>query len=370
MRTVSKILLATGILLFLWAVVAITLVPVESGDAYPRYSSLRADPFGTKALYESLGSMPGVTVERNYRELSLLPLRPAPTVFILGESASNWAFSSEASLKTWEAMAGAGARVVFVFQPSLPALKANFEVFQKEKNPPSKEPQFTAKRWGVTVKLREVTARERAQMSRAPRESAAYFAPDASWTVMERDSKDGLPIQIEKPMGRGSIVVATQMFRLSNEGLREHADGPWIAALAGSNSRIVFDEYHHQVRDTTSVGTLLRRYRLQGAVAVLALLALLFIWRNATGLLPPRAIETDSTVAGWDAQQGLTALLERSIARQDLAAVALQEWKKSAGLRPPVSESRIAAMDQAAARWHDAPVEAYREIHRILTERK
>lgn len=372
MRNVFRVLIPIGVLVFLWAVVSIALVPVESGDAYPRYSTLRADPFGAKVLYESLGALPGLTVERNYRQMEILPLRPAPTVFVLGTPAPSWTFSPRQALESWEAMASAGARVVFVFQPSLPALKGNFDVFEREKKTGTGErkKQPVGERWGVEVRLREATARERAQMSRSPRESAAYFVADGSWTVVERDPKDGLAMQIEKRMGRGSIVAATQLFRLSNEGLREGRHGDWIATLAGPNTRIVFDEYHHQVRDTASVGTLLRRYRLHGAVAVLSLLALLFIWRNATGLLPPRASQAQTLVAGWDAQQGLTALLERSIRREDLTAVALREWKTSAGLRPAVPASREAAVEQAAAQWQDSPVEAYHEIHRILTERK
>jgi hypothetical protein len=295
-------------------------------------------------------------------------------VFLLGDFAPSWSFSSKQNLQSWERVAGSGARVVFVFQPSLPALKQNFQIFEKQKKITPVEPkvQPVTERWGVEVKLREVTAIERARLSRTPRESAVYFVVDNSWKVVERDPKDGLPVQIEKPIGRGSIVVATQLFRLSNEGLREHPNGAWIASLAGRNSRIVFDEYHHGVRDTASVGTLLRRYRLQGAVAVLSVLALLFIWRNATGLLPSRVPQTGaaSTVAGWDAQQGLTALLERSVRREDLTQVAFNEWKRSAGLRPAEPASRTAAVEQAAAQWRESPAQAYREIQRILTERK
>lgn len=373
MRIAFKVLIPAGILLFLWAVVSIVLTPIEAGDAYPPYSTLRADPLGAKVLYESLASMPGLTVERNYRQLEVLRLRPAPTVFVLGEYAPSWSFSAKQSLQSWERMAASGARVVFVFQPSLPALKQNFQIFQKEAKgtPPERKVQPVTERWGVEVKLREVTARERAQMERMPRGSAAYFVVDKTWTVVERHPKDGLPIQIEKRFGSGSIVVATQMFRLSNEGLREAPNGTWIASLTGPNQRIVFDEYHNGVRDTVSVGTLLRRYRLQGAVAVFALLALLFIWRNATGLLPARAPQAaTSAVTGWDAQQGLTALLERSVPREQLTQVAVTEWKRSAGLRPALPAARITAVDQAAAQWRESPAQAYREIDRILTERK
>ena len=34
----------------------------EQGDIYPAYSSLRADPLGTKVFYESLETLPGLSV--------------------------------------------------------------------------------------------------------------------------------------------------------------------------------------------------------------------------------------------------------------------------------------------------------------------
>ncbi len=41
--------------LFVTGLIQLILLRFESGDVYPPYSSLRADPLGCKALYESLG---------------------------------------------------------------------------------------------------------------------------------------------------------------------------------------------------------------------------------------------------------------------------------------------------------------------------
>jgi len=39
----------------------------QSGDIYPAYSSFRADPLGTKALYESFNRL--LAVEQNFKPL-------------------------------------------------------------------------------------------------------------------------------------------------------------------------------------------------------------------------------------------------------------------------------------------------------------
>ena len=39
---------------------------IERGDVFPAYSSLRSDPLGTRALYDSLEQLPGIRIERRF----------------------------------------------------------------------------------------------------------------------------------------------------------------------------------------------------------------------------------------------------------------------------------------------------------------
>ncbi len=375
MRSASRFLVPLLLVGFLWAMVAIVLIPVETGDVYPKYSSLRADPLGTRILYDSLSEMPGLRVERNFKNASRL-IGAKATILEIGWSGPSWFREPAPVVKEWEAIAASGARLVFVFQPSLPALEANFKVF--EQKPSARKPDAPVllaaveTRWGVKAKLRKAPAKERAAMDRNPRESALYFEPDPTWRVVERGPGE-LAEYIEKPMGKGSIVLVAQSFRVSNEGLREGVDAAWLSDLLGANARVIFDEFHNGVADTGSVGSLIGRYRLQGSVAVLLLIGILFIWRNASSLLPARenggAPAGAATRLGRDAQQGLTALLQRNIARADLTKVCFAEWTKSKALRPPVAPERAALAEQQAVAAR-TPVEAYRAIHHILTDRK
>ena len=54
-----------------------------AGDVYPRYSSLRSDPVGVRALYESLARLPWLTVERSFVPMERRRDAHA-TVFYLG----------------------------------------------------------------------------------------------------------------------------------------------------------------------------------------------------------------------------------------------------------------------------------------------
>jgi hypothetical protein len=374
MRAAYRFLAAVITLAFLWGALMIVMTPVETGDAYPRYSSLRADPLGAKLLFDSLQELPGVVVTRNYKPAPAIAHPASTTLLLLGLSGPGWFSTSEERVKQWENLASQGMRLVFVFEPALPALDADFSVFQKkqpeqDKSAPLRRPLQA--RWGVTVKLHRVPASKRAKMERLPRESAMYFEPDASWTVLER-GQGGVAVHIEKTIGRGSVVLASQGFQVSNEALREQARrGEWLAGLIGpGRSNIVFDEFSHGIAETGSVGSLIRRYHLQGAVFLLILAGLLFIWRNASSLLPARETQAAAMTSGRDARDGLTALLQRSVAAADLIVACWAEWRKDESIRPPVSTERLQRMENAIASMpaDRKPADGYRQLQNILTD--
>ena len=65
----------------------------EAGDVYAPYSSLRTDPLGCKALYDAFDLLPGVKVERHYLDLDDLVAGNGETVFFLGITPGQMAFT-------------------------------------------------------------------------------------------------------------------------------------------------------------------------------------------------------------------------------------------------------------------------------------
>ncbi len=74
MRTrLSWLVLWVGAAAFFYGLFHLFQLRFELGDIYPEYSSLRTDPLGTMALYESLQKLPGLSVGRDFSAENRLP---------------------------------------------------------------------------------------------------------------------------------------------------------------------------------------------------------------------------------------------------------------------------------------------------------
>src|SRR5215471_10934802 len=85
----NKMVFIGGLILlgfFIYGIVDLMLLRFEAGDVYPPYSSLRTDPLGAKAFYESIGSCCGLSVSRNYDSFSKLKDHSDAVILILGVS--------------------------------------------------------------------------------------------------------------------------------------------------------------------------------------------------------------------------------------------------------------------------------------------
>jgi len=100
-NTIAGVILALLLLFFVAGVTHLFLLRFESGDVYPAYSSLRSDPLGTGALFESLKNLDGVAVQRNYQPLKAITLEPQTTLFYLGASAASFEPASENMQLAW-----------------------------------------------------------------------------------------------------------------------------------------------------------------------------------------------------------------------------------------------------------------------------
>ena len=125
-----RIVLFLAVATFVAGLVRLVSLRFEYGDALPPYSSLRADPIGTKVLYESLGALDGVSVRRHF---GLMPEHAAEveqaygvdpndapmTLFCLGENVRRLdGRPPETRFIAFESVARAGGRVVISFQPA------------------------------------------------------------------------------------------------------------------------------------------------------------------------------------------------------------------------------------------------------------
>ena len=196
---------------------------------------------------------------------------------------------------------------------------------------------------------------------------------DLDWRVLYARGTD--PVMIERTLGRGAIIVATDSYFVSNEALRKERAADLLAWLPGEGRKVLFDETHLGVQQNPGIATLARRYGLQGGAVALLALAVLFIWKNSASFLPrdQTAVEA-APVLGRESAAGFENLLRRGIAPKNLLQTALDEWHKSSRLDArvtPARRERISAVVEAFnATEKPNLVETYREVTRILNRKK
>lgn len=360
------ILLVAG---FCFGLARLLVLRYSRGDAFPAYSSLRADPLGTKVLHESLRALPEHEVRRNERPLTRLGEGAGQTLLLLGYAGSYLPHKTRDAL---ERFVQTGGRLVVAMYPRHASSRG--EGRSPTPSPtPAKEAEPTPTPRGS--KWEEVLQRWDVALERAGAEkdmvavraggelpieehlswhSGLFFEPKhPDWQIIY-ESELG-PVVLERAFGRGSVVLAGDSYFVSNEALLVERAPALLVWLLGANRTVIFDESHLNVREDPGVAALLRRYGLTGFVAGFLLLLGLWLWRNATFALAPRPaharLEAEPAVSGRDSFSGFVRLLRRGIAPAQLLPTCLAEWKKtaSAGERIQLDEVALESADPVTA---------------------
>jgi hypothetical protein len=314
---------------FLAGVGMLFYLRTEAGDIYPAYSSLRADPSGSRALYESLETLDVLRVSRNYVPLD--QLHSSGAVFYIGAK-----LSALAEQPKFERLLNNGARIIIGFTPEQGELKAS--------------------PWGFGVKS---TVQKDGELLLHFQNLAA------DWTVLEK--RDGFPVVIERPFGKGSLVLSADSYPFSNEAMLSDRESAMLSRIIGDKREIVFDESHLGTEEEISVGALARRYHLQGVFLALLMLVGLFLWKSTSSFLPPPPdVEIMDAVSGRSSRLGLMNLLKRSVPATELLAVCSAEWLKTSRLNSP---SKLQRIQNALGSEQKDALRTYQTIYQILKER-
>jgi hypothetical protein len=389
LRTGSKaaaIIFIALLAFFLYGLTELFQMRFSSGDIYPPYSSLRADPIGTKAYYDALDEIPGLSVSRNFNNIP--KLEGNASFLLLGTDKNAVYHIEEKEVELLEAFVLKGGRLVMTFVPARPE-KRGEKPMEKEQQKKSERKKLIslADRWGFAIgsadkELVRGVKREAALASvkyRLPQNiswhSPIFFdKPSRDWESIYESA--GRPVVIEKKYGKGTIVLATDTYFASNEAILKERYPELLAWLVGPHKNIIFDETHLGIYKNPSMAELFRKYRLHGVFGGFLLLAVLFVWKNSRSLAPPfRNNETDNNMSsGKDYLSGFVSLLRRNIPARNILAVSAQEWKKSLR-KGSISEDKTERIDKIAGAFADKSakkeeqVNAYRLINKILSEK-
>ena len=432
-KTIMRCCFIALVLAFCYGLVQLFLLRFQSGDVYPPYSSLRSDPLGTRALYESLVLINPAAVSRNYNPFPDIQFEDTTSFMYLGATVFDPEAVSEDFAETVDQLTTAGGRLVLAFLPlgkSGPKCLPCDDNHQEEsessdgagskaetgpepdsdagpsaENAESKKPQtqeesaddldhpFAAfksvslkDQWGVSFEFDDTAEKQRraivsdASGAQSLSDSIAWHSTlyfdelDKSWRVLYRQY--GKPVIVERHYKEGSILLCADAFVFSNEALRSERHSEVLTRLIGPHNHIVFDEAHLGIHKVPGVAELIRRFGFHWFFASVALLFALFIWKNSASFVPPAddAMESNAN-QGRDSAQGLVSLLRRNIPKKNVLAVGIAEWKKSFGytLEGSIHSAEQATIatkvEQAAERNHPDPVKAYNTICKLLMKR-
>jgi hypothetical protein len=365
---------------------------VGQGDIFPAYSSLRADPLGTRVFHDSLAELPGLRVGRRFRPLAQLEAFPPRVVVLAGLDSYDWKMFTPEEFTALDAAVRGGSRLVIALGAEQ---KTDDEWTENKKEEKSAAPHEGGKKfsepprerdapaapaikfvdlarvWGVELKRRWLAGEARRASDASPElpeglrwGSDIYFqlAPGGPWRVLYE--RGGQPVLLEMPCGRGSIVLAADSYFLSNEALQKDRPLSVLAWIVGSQTQVEFDESHLGVVKEANIAELARHYGLEGAFFTLLLLAALFVWQRMVLFVPPPE-EAPEVAFTYNQAAGLEALLRRALPAPKLAAACVAEWRRTA--RP----ADLARADSALAACPKgtAAVDAYNAIARVLRRR-
>lgn len=396
-------IVALGLILAL-GVYELMALRVQSGDVYPPYSSFRTDPLGTRALYESLASLPELEVRRNFDPLARLEVSSDTLLLMLG--GERWDLDPLDFDDTNSPRFSKG-KFVFAFAPVETKRDLDRSSRPKDADESSTEAESVGEPTTTSLIIeaglddREylyIAFEALEEVEEGRREAAQAVADPAlgpewpqsfplytglffelpgrsPWQVLYR--RDDKPVVIRLQQRRGEVILFADSYLFSNEAMRHDRYPGLISRLVGERSRIIFNETHLGVIRRGGVMRQARRYGLLPPLAVLAVLAALFIWRNALSLVPPISEpERSEKAPGRDAAAGLVNLLRRNIPPSRLIKVCADRWLEDVGRRRPELKKRSGELQQLVRDQmqqpdrENSPVKTSQRIHQIIHHRR
>jgi hypothetical protein len=388
---------------FIFGVIHLFQLRFNAGDIYPAYSSFRTDPLGVKMFYESLERLPGLSVSRFFQSSSKLTGNKERVLFIVGVLPRAIDLMPSSDYSALRDFMFQGGRVVICLLPDND-FAAGFESATptKSKKSPSQgktnsddivigSVSFLATN-GLTLKTDRLLADNSGSLHSELAEAADDFTDlprliswhsgtyfnglDGQWRTVYR--RKNHPVIIERSFGRGSLVLSTDSYLVSNEALRKERHPELLVWFLGGCREILFDETHLGVEEQLGVAALMRRYHLEAGILGLLFLAGLFVWKNSASLVPaPPDDHTDSQgayVMGKESSAGFASLLRRSVLPSEVVLTSFEEWKTACARDPrnavrlPRIE-RIIEEEKARPPKSRRPLETYQAIRQILTQR-
>jgi hypothetical protein len=345
---------------------------LETGDSFPEYSTYRTDPKGLKAFYDSLEATEVVGVARRLQSSKTLPSGEGRALVVAGVSADEQTVSDE-NAQLFDHWLATGGRLIIALRPERRQTASS----DSPKSDTAGESSVISwrrliHRWGAEIvpfKGFYPSSLKSVQFGAIVRcFGNSYFdhlAPE--WHGIAAQGNHD--VIIERPFARGSLVLLTDSYPLSNEALAVDRNTGLLLWLIGSCRAVLFDETHLGLTERPGIMTLALRYGLQGTLISMIAILLLFVWKSQYTLVPRRKTSQSARgVQGLSSEQAFLNLLRRTILPKDLFDVCIETWLKTA--RP--TQAQLAGLERFRSRPDDGEpiVEKYNQLMALLNEKQ
>lgn len=408
-------LAACGI--FIWTAYSLFDLRFSKSNVHENYSTLRADPLGCKALYESFQKISGFTVCRHLRPADEIE-KPEESTLIIAGAMSDYYIISNKELFDFVLN---GGRLVVLFSPNATASyftkdKEKKEKKEDKKKPAKEKPQKTQKsdektkekkkeekkkeaalleeevkkmkrlkkRWGFELEKDRrsfVIETKISPMEKSRKEygfsEMPFYSPlnikllHEDWTI--HYSYRGKVAVAEKYYGKGSALLSTACYFASNESLRKKPQLNLLRHAFLNRKSIYFYEAHHGLKEQRNIIWLGKKYKLALLALNLILLAAFYVWKNLLSISGSvQHSEKEGKIhADFNYASGLVNLLKRGVSRKGLASSCVGEWEKTIKYRHVLQYDRDKIREMAEV--SDTPrdqVDIYNKIHKTISKTK
>jgi hypothetical protein len=345
---------------------------LETGNAFPEYSTYRADPKGLKAFYESLQRLQRIQVSRRLLQSKMLLSGKNQVLIFAGVSPDKWDVSQEDS-ELFDHWLESGGRLIFALRPE----KVVGSEQQKVASPQHEDGTFPIQwlyfvhRWGAAIHSTDDTVPETIRSSLFTRNNR-WFGRN-TFDQLSSDWKSvavahGKNVIVDRAVGPGSLVLMADSYPLANESLASDRQTNLLLWLLNNRRGIVFDETHLGVSEPGGIMTLAMRYGLGGAMASIVAVLLLFIWRCQYSLIPKSCgNQKELTVTGSSSEETFLNLLQLSIPEKDLIGVCTRIWLANA--KPTKAQLTFIQRLQSESGQTESVVLQYNRLTTLLNEK-
>ncbi len=294
MRVVPTILLIVSGLVFVgcgWYALGRRVV---RGEKHCAYSSYRSDRVGTRRLFLF------------YEDAGLAPVRLKRELLMLEEKGMLFVIEPRrVALRTM--MGGTLPDYDIFLSQELDAIETwvregNSLVLAASENTELHERLGVELQSGSPGRTRDALRTQVSPLTRSlgrlktRRDSALVFDGPA-WVelfAIPGEGEDGPLVQMAvRKLGKGTVVVLSDPFVLTNKGIMELSNLTLAVRLAGlhGDGRVYFDEYHHGFTDPRTIVSYMRERGLHFVLFQVIAVFALFIWRSRSRLGRPRRLE-------------------------------------------------------------------------------